>query len=478
MRTKYDGSISEWIDKNREQILEDWISICKIPAIKGEPTKTASFGKECAKALEVCTGLFENRGFKTRIYEKSGYSLVSFGEGVKTIGLFSHSDVVPAGEGWIYTNPFEPIVKNGALIGRGVSDNKSGIMASLCAMEIIRKYNIPIKSRIQLFIGSNEESGMEDISAFVKEQPMPEVSLVPDAEFPCCTGEKGICHLYAQSGEGLFDIVDFCGGNAFNIILDKAAATLKYSKKLEMELGDKIKNKPELELKAEGDKIIVYAKGIAAHASEPKGSVNAAYILAQLLSEIETLSQSDRKIMKEAEHILACPFGTTMGIDHCDDLFGRLTFANGIAEVSDGRLRLSFDMRYSSALNSEELVQRTRIAFEKLGWEISVKEKSDGFAISADSKLPSMFERIYKEVTGVEKKSFKIGGGTYARHLKNAFSVGTEAELSNYKIPRLKMPAGHGGCHQCDEMIDLEGFFTAVRIIVHYLIAMDEEINK
>jgi succinyl-diaminopimelate desuccinylase len=422
--------------------------------------------------------LFQKGGFDAKIYHESGYSLIGFGEGEKTIGIFTHSDVVPVGDDWLYTKPFEPVIKNGALIGRGVEDNKSGIMAAFCAMEFFKKYDIPLKSRLQLFIGSNEETGMEDIMAFRNEQPMPEISLIPDAEFPCSTGEKGICQLYATSGQELCDMIDFCGGEAFNIVLDKVTATLKYSEELEKEIMERIKDDEALDAKSSDGTIRICAKGIAKHASIPEGSVNAAYLLARLLADIKALSDADRKVMQDAAHILSCPFGTSMGIDFCDDLFGKLTFVNGIAAVKEQKLRLSFDMRYSSVLDAKELVNDTKAAFEKMGWSIEVEDNKPGFSIDADSKIPEIFEGIYKEVTGFDKKSFKLGGGTYARNLKNAFSVGTFTQTADRKTPILEMPAGHGGAHQCDEMIDIESFFTAVRIIIHYLIAMDEEINK
>ncbi|MBR5155968.1 MAG: Sapep family Mn(2+)-dependent dipeptidase [Clostridia bacterium] len=478
MNLTYDRQIKEWIQENKEEIIKEWIGICKTPAIKSEVAENAPFGKECAKALRECTDLFKNHGFDTEICEKSGYSLVSFGQGEKTIGIFTHSDVVPVGEDWLYTKPFEPIVKDGALIGRGVEDNKSGIMASLCAMEFFRKYNIPIKSRIQLFIGSNEETGMEDIMAFAKERPNPDISLIPDAEFPCSTGEKGICQFYATSCEKLEEIVDFCGGEAFNIVLDKATATLKLTEPLLTEVTENAKLNNDISVKAEDGKIFILAKGIAKHASTPEGSVNAAHIIAEFLSNITALGENDRKIMKDAAHILSCPFGTSMGIDFCDDLFGRLTFVNGIVKIDGGKLKLSFDMRYSSVLDAEKLIDRTEDAFKKLGWSICVEDNKPGFSIDEGSRIPGLFEEIYKEVTGFEKKSFKLGGGTYARNIKNAFSVGTFTDTKERKTPILKMPPGHGGAHQCDEMIDIESFFAAVRVIIHYLVAMDEEINK
>ncbi len=476
MNLTYDKQIIEWINDNKDGLLKDWIEIAKIPAILGESEDGAPFGKACADALDKCAGIFKERGFDAKVYTDSGYALVELGDGDKTIGIFSHSDVVPVGEGWLYTEPFEPVVKDGALIGRGVEDNKSGIMAALCAMEIIRKFNIPLKSKLQLFIGSNEETGMKDIEAFVDEQPMPEISLVPDAEFPCSTGEKGICHFWAYSGDKASDILDFCGGEAFNIVLDKATVTLKHSKELETELSRKATDKIIVE--CDTDKITVCATGIAKHACEPEGSVNAAYLLAELLSDTAALSDTDRKIMAQAKHILGCPFGTTMELDHSDELFGKLTFVNGMVCLKDGSLGLSFDMRYSSALDHTELEKSAIDAFADLGWSVEFDSNLKGFSIDADSKIPGIFEDIYREVTGFEKKSIKLGGGTYARKIKNAFSVGTFTETADRPEPQLKMPAGHGGAHQRDEMIDLESFFAAVRVIAHYVIAMDEEINK
>ena len=474
---KYTAEINEWIEENKDGILKDWISICKTPAIKSEPQENAPFGAECARGLEECTDLFKKRGFEAKTFANSGYSLISYGNGEKTIGIFTHSDVVPVGEDWLYTKPFEPIIKNGALIGRGVEDNKSGIMATLCALEIFRKFNIPLKSRIQLFIGSNEETGMADIEAFKNEQPMPEISLIPDADFPCSTGEKGICQLYAKSDAAFDEVIDFCGGEAFNIVLDKATVTLNKTAALKAELEKQLENKTEITLTENADTISLCAKGIAKHASIPEGSVNAAYLLAKLLAGTKALSDNDRSIMSKTAHILSCPFGSSLGIDFCDDLFGKLTFVNGMVSLKDGCMQLSFDMRYSSALETNDLINRTKAAFNNLGWDIDVVDNMPGFSIDPDSKIPELFENIYKEISGFDKKSFKLGGGTYARHLENAFSVGTFCETADRKTPVFEMPAGHGGAHQCDEMIDIESFFAAVRIIVQYLIAMDENIN-
>ena len=474
---RYDEKIKDWIEENKEEILEKWIEISKIPAIKGEANPNAPFGEECARALKACSKLFEDSGFETKLFEESGYAVADFGDGEKTIGLFGHSDVVPAGDGWLYTKPFEPAIIDGTLIGRGVEDNKSGIMAAFCAMQFLRENNVPLKSKIRAFIGSEEESGMSDIKAFVKEQRMPDISLIPDADFPCSVGEKGICHFMASSGAKCQEIIDVSGGEAFNTVLDKVKIVIKYSESLEKELAQKTDGTEAFELEKKDENIILWAKGIAKHAAEPEGSINAMHSAAKLLAACLSLCENDRKIMAEVETILGSPFGTTMGIDHDDIRFGRLTFVNGMASLKNGCVELSFDTRYGSTLCSDVLEKNVTESFENLGWKVSVKSNMPGFSIADDSPLPEILTDVYNKVTGFDKKPVRLGGGTYARHLKNAFSVGTVTMRADRTTPLMEMPTGHGGAHQKDEKIDIEGFFDALRIIIHYIINIDGCIN-
>ena len=56
-----------------------------------------------------------------------------------------------------------------------------------------------------------------------------------------------------------------------------------------------------------------------------------------------------------------------------------------------------------------------------------------------------------------------MGGGTYARYLKNAFSVGTQAGYIKNDTPEL--PAGHGGAHQSDEILRINQFLEAIKVV-------------
>ena len=49
--------------------------------------------------------------------------------------LYSHYDVVPAGDDRVWdTPPFEPTKRDGAIYGRGAADTKSNIMAHVGAL--------------------------------------------------------------------------------------------------------------------------------------------------------------------------------------------------------------------------------------------------------------------------------------------------------------------------------------------------------
>ena len=185
-----DQSIRQWLKEHREEILQQWMDLARIPSVRGEAELFAPFGKECARAVHQAADYYRAADIPVRVEEGVHYALADLGEGDTTIALFGHSDVVPAGDGWLYTEPFEPVIRDGYLIGRGVGDNKSGVMASLGALRVLKDCKIPLKSRVRAFIGSNEESGMGDIAVFLKKEEMPTLSLVPDSAFPAVWVKK------------------------------------------------------------------------------------------------------------------------------------------------------------------------------------------------------------------------------------------------------------------------------------------------
>lgn len=471
-----DNRFAAWLEENRQRVLTDWMDLVRIPSVQGEAAPNAPFGKECARALERSAALFAERDIDVRVNQADGYALARIGEGEKRICLCGHSDVVPAGDGWLYTQPFEPVIRDGMLIGRGASDNKSGVMASLCVLAMLRDCGVPVRSCVQAFIGSNEESGMKDVAAFAEKEPMPDISLVPDSSFPCGLGEKGILRMWAKSCRKLTAVREMRGGDAFNIVPDRAEAVLERSDALARELRNKCTG-DTYSLREDNDVIYLTAKGMAKHAASPEGSLNAVYLMAKLLAGCESLPESDRAILGTAETFLSSHWGEGMGIAHQDSHFGRLTAVCGMVAVEEGHLKISLDSRYGTQCDPTNLECRLRTCFGDAGWEIVYMENRPGYLVDEANPVPGLFRDIYTAMSGKELPCYYMSGGTYARKLKNAFPVGNRTRHADWPEPTLVLPAGHGGAHQRDEAIDIEGFFLAVRVLAQYVLACDRLLN-
>jgi succinyl-diaminopimelate desuccinylase len=83
--------------------------------------------------------------------------IAKVGSGSKSVGFFTHMDVVPVVESDWDTNPFEAVRKNGFIFGRGVSDDKAHLVSVLMILEYF-KLN-PVKGVIYGVFCSDEEAG-------------------------------------------------------------------------------------------------------------------------------------------------------------------------------------------------------------------------------------------------------------------------------------------------------------------------------
>ncbi|MBP0439691.1 acetylornithine deacetylase/succinyl-diaminopimelate desuccinylase family protein [Tianweitania sediminis] len=76
----------------------------------------------------------------------------------KTVHFNSHIDVVEAGAGWT-VDPFEGVVKDGRVYGRGTCDMKGGLAASIIAAEVFIEQNPDFAGAIEISGTVDEESG-------------------------------------------------------------------------------------------------------------------------------------------------------------------------------------------------------------------------------------------------------------------------------------------------------------------------------
>ena len=81
----------------------------------------------------------------------------SFGDG-PNIHYTGHYDVVPAGEDWT-RNPFDPTIDGDRIYGRGASDMKSGIVASLFAIDVLEAVDAELEGSVTQSMTVDEETG-------------------------------------------------------------------------------------------------------------------------------------------------------------------------------------------------------------------------------------------------------------------------------------------------------------------------------
>lgn len=85
----------------------------------------------------------------------------------KTLHIISHLDTVPEGDLSLWeSNPYEPVVKDGMIYGRGSEDNHKAIVSSFLLLKMIFEGNAPEKHEfpkynLNLIFVSDEEDGSE-----------------------------------------------------------------------------------------------------------------------------------------------------------------------------------------------------------------------------------------------------------------------------------------------------------------------------
>ena len=110
--------------------------------------------------------------------------------GAPVLGLVVHGDVVTVDAKAWTVPPFEGVVKDGKVWGRGAADDKGPLAQALLALKVLKESGLKRSHTVRLLVGGDEESGSTDLAEYLAHHAPPDYSLVLDSEFPVVVGEK------------------------------------------------------------------------------------------------------------------------------------------------------------------------------------------------------------------------------------------------------------------------------------------------
>jgi len=206
--------IKDYIDKNRQRMLDELCDLLRIPSVSADPDFNDDV-KRCAEA--VASSLKKAGAGNVEVMETPGHPIV-FGEyhvsdDVPTVLVYGHYDVQPPDPIDLWDNPaFEPIIKTtpkhpeGAIFARGACDDKGQMFMHVKALESM-KASGDVPCNIKFIIEGEEEVGSSHLDTFLenhKDKLSADVVLVSDTgiisnDIPSITvGLRGLSYVEVE----------------------------------------------------------------------------------------------------------------------------------------------------------------------------------------------------------------------------------------------------------------------------------------
>lgn len=452
-------TFDQWIDEHQNELIETTRALMAYNSVETEAYGDMPFGKtvgECLdKALEIC----RNMGFETKNVDYyAGHA--EYGQGDELIGLLVHIDIVPAGDGWT-VDPFAGVIQDGKLFGRGSLDDKGPAAALIYALAAIKESGVKLNRRVRIIFGTNEETGSKCVEHYFEKEEMPTLGFTPDADFPAIFGEMGIMifdlvkPIKSQLDDGGYRILSLTGGQRPNMVPDYAEARIQGGtqpiddilKAYNAEKGGQVVKEMD------GDVIVIKSYGVSAHGSTPEKGNNAISHLLCFLDCIDlAIGDAANFVRFYALQIGLDLHGERMGCALEDEQSGKLVFNAGVLQMTETEARLTVNIRYPITETSEKVIKGIEDTMEP--WQMVMADLSDTkpLYVPKDSELITTLMKVYSDYTGDHSEPISIGGGTYAKALKQGVAFGP------------LFPGREDTIHQKDEYVLVEDLVLMTKI--------------
>ena len=200
--------LKTYISENKSRFLSELFDLLRIPSI----SSIESHKPDMYKAAEMWKNILTDAGAdKVEIFETAGNPIV-FAQKIidpklPTVLVYAHTDVMPVDPLDLWDSPpFEPVVKDGHIYGRGADDDKGQSFMHAKAFEFMVKTN-QLPCNVKFLIEGEEEVGSVNLPQFCednKEMLKSDVILVSDTSMiapgipSITTGLRGLAYLQVE----------------------------------------------------------------------------------------------------------------------------------------------------------------------------------------------------------------------------------------------------------------------------------------
>ena len=162
--------MKNYIEQNKERFYEELFSLLRIPSISAKAEHKGDM-RRCAERLAV---LLMEAGADFAEVSPSDGNPVVYGEkmvdpALKTVLVYGHYDVQPPEplDKW-RTDPFEPVIHDGAIWGRGANDDKGQLFMHIKAFEFLVRTG-QLRHNVKFMFEGEEEIGSPNLPAWIKQ---------------------------------------------------------------------------------------------------------------------------------------------------------------------------------------------------------------------------------------------------------------------------------------------------------------------
>lgn len=447
-----------WIAENKHRIIASTQELLRIPSVGGEPAGFSKpFGIETDRALQYMLQLGTEHGFQVKNVD--GYAgHIEYGEGEDYVAVLAHLDVVPAGTGWTFP-PFAAEIHDGMIYARGAIDDKGPAMAAFYGLLALKESGLPVKKRVRLILGLDEETDWRCMDHYFQQEPQPWGGFTPDADFPLIYAEKGIISFELTKSRfanrsGNLTLLQVIGGERPNMVPDSCQALLvaasdedfaRFQEELQQYCA--AENIRYSLSKNDNNEIVLTVEGRSAHGSLPFQGVNAIHHMGKILRDF---LKDDHEVW---EFVASYDTeGKFLGINSSDEITGSLSCNLGMLKMTGETVSLVFDVRYPIDQTRDGLVELLQAAIAESGYGLRVMHDLKPLYVSQESPVVSKLLHVYETIVGQPAEPITIGGGTYARAIRNAVAFGP------------MFPGMEDIAHQRDERIAVDHLLTITNL--------------